>query len=219
MGACRENELKVLVDEITQGDGEAKTLAGDVTSEDYAKALVDLAVSEYGKLDTAFNNAGILGDIIATTEKTKEDWQHELNTNLTSGFLGAKYQVLAMEKAGGSIIFTSSFVGYTAGMPQMAAYATSKAGLICLTKALVGEYGSQGIRVNALLPGGTATPMAKEFGDSPDVTEFVNNLLALKRQAQPEEIAQAALYLASDAASFVTGTAMLVDGGVSISKS
>jgi len=97
----------------------------------------------------------------------------------------------------------------------MAAYATSKAGLIGLAKSLAGEYGPQGIRVNALLPGGTITPMAKEFGE---VAEFVNNMHTLKRQAQPEEIAKAALYLASDAASFVTGTAMLVDGGVSICR-
>lgn len=218
VGARRENALNALVEEIEQDGGKAIALVGDVTSEDYAKALVDLAVREYGGLNIAFNNAGILGDIIATTKKTKEDWQHELDTNLTSGFLCAKHQIPAMEQAGGSIIFTSSFVGYTAGMPQMAAYATSKAGLIGLTKALAGEYGAQGIRVNALLPGGTLTPMAKEFGEGTEVTEFVNNMHALKRQAQPEEIAQAALYLASDAASFVTGTAMLVDGGVSISK-
>ncbi len=103
-------------------------------------------------------------------------------------------------------------------MPQMAAYATSKAGLIGLTKALAGEYGAQAIRVNALLPGGTITPMAQEFGNSPEITEFVNNMHALKRQAEPKEIAQAALYLASDASSFITGTAMLVDGGASICK-
>lgn len=218
VGARRKNELDALVQEITHDGGEAKALAGDVTSEDYAKALVDLAVSTYGRLDIAFNNAGILGGIIATTQKTKEDWQHELNTNLTSGFLGAKHQIHAMEKAGGSIIFTSSFVGYTAGMPQMAAYATSKAGLIGLTKALAGEYGSQGIRVNALLAGATITPMADEFGTDPEIIQFVEHMHALKRRATPEEIAQAALYLASDAASFVTGTAMLVDGGVSIAK-
>ena len=100
----------------------------------------------------------------------------------------------------------------------MAAYATSKAGLIGLAKSLAGEYGPQGIRVNALLPGGTITPMAKELGEGPEVAEFVNNMHALKRQAQPEEIAKAAHYLASDAASFVTGTAMLVDGRVSICR-
>ena len=123
-----------------------------------------------------------------------------------------------MAKNGGSIIFTSSFVGYTLGMPQMADYAASKAGLIGLTKALATEYGAQAIRVNALIPGGTDTPMAREFGESPEVLEFVRNMHALKRTARPEEIAQAALYLASDVSRFTTGTAMLVDGGVSICK-
>jgi NAD(P)-dependent dehydrogenase (short-subunit alcohol dehydrogenase family) len=112
VGARRENELNVLVNEVKQDGGEAIALAGDVTSEDYVKTLVELAVSEYGRLDVAFNNAGILGDIIATTKKTKEDWQHELNTNLTSGFLGAKYQIPVMEKTGGSIIFCRIFGGY-----------------------------------------------------------------------------------------------------------
>lgn len=218
VGARRESELNTLVDEIIQLGGKAKALPGDVTSENYNKALVDLALNEFGQLDIAFNNAGILGGTIATDEKTKVDWDHELNTNLTSGFLAAKHQIPAMKKNGGSIIFTSSFVGYTVGMPQMAAYATAKAGLIGLTKALAAEYGPLGIRVNALLPGGTETPMAKEFGDSPEIIEFVNNMHALKRQAKPEEIAGSALYLASDASSFTTGTAMLVDGGVSICK-
>ena len=123
-----------------------------------------------------------------------------------------------MLKSGGSLIFTSSFVGYTIGMPQKADYAASKAGLIGLTKALASEYGASGIRVNALLPGGTDTPMNREFGDSSEIVELVKNMHALKRTATPEEIAQSVLYLASDASSFTTGTAMLVDGGVSICK-
>jgi len=218
VGARRVKELNDLVDEIKIAGGQAVALAGDVTSETYAKALVALALEKYGRLDVAFNNAGILGKSIATSEKEKEDWDHEIATNLTSGFLGAKHQIPAMQDKGGSIIFTSSFVGFTAGMPQMAAYAATKAGIIGFAKALAGEYGAQGIRVNALLPGATDTPMAADFGDSPEVIEFVKNLHALKRTAQPEEIAQSALYLASDASSFTTGTALLVDGGVSISR-
>lgn len=100
----------------------------------------------------------------------------------------------------------------------MAAYSASKAGGIGLTKALAIEYGAESIRVNALVPGGTDTPMADAFGSSPEVIEFVKQIHALKRTATPEEIAKSALYLASDASSFTTGTAMLVDGGVSISK-
>ncbi len=216
--ARRKNELEKLVDEITQNDGEAISLAGNVTNESHHKELVNFAIRHFGKLDIAFNNAGTLGDIGATSDITLASWENTISTNLTSAFLGAKYQLPAMTKSGGSIIFNSSFVGYSIGMPQMAAYAASKAGMIGLTKALAAEYGSQGIRINSLLPGGTDTPMAKAFGDSPEVITFVRNMHAMKRTASPEEIAQSALYLASDMSRFTTGTAMLVDGGVSISK-
>jgi len=217
ISARKQMALDLLAEEIVQAGGEAKALAGDVASETYAKALVDFTLKEFGQLDIAFNNVGTLGARGETPEIKLEDWEQTLRTNLTSGFLGAKYQLPVMAK-GGSIIFTSSFVGYTIGMPQIASYAASKAGLIGLTKALATEYSAHGIRVNALLPGGTDTPMSREFGDSPDVVEFVRNMHALKRTAKPEEIAKSALYLASDASSFTTGTAMLVDGGVSMCK-
>ncbi len=218
VGARRKQKLDELVDIIKEEGGKAIALAGNVTNEEYAKALVELAVSEFGSLDIAFNNAGILGVSGSTPDITLEEWNNTINSNLTSAFLGAKYQLPEMLEKGGSLIFTASFVGCTVGMPQMASYSASKAGLVGLTKSLATEYGANAIRVNALLPGGTDTPMAKEFGDSPEVIEFVNNIHALKRRASPEEIAQSALYLASDASSFTTGTAMLVDGGVSISK-
>ena len=123
-----------------------------------------------------------------------------------------------LERKRGSLIFTSTFVGHTAGMPGVAAYAASKAGLIGLTQALAVEFGPKGIRVNALLPGGTETDMAKPMIGTPEQRAFVVNMHALKRIAAPEEIAQSALYLASDASSFTTGSAMLVDGGVSINR-
>lgn len=125
-----------------------------------------------------------------------------------------------MKRGGGSIIFTSSFVGYTVGMPNMSAYAASKAGQIGLVKALASELGAKGVRVNAILPGGTDTPanVANAPGAAPGVRTFVEGLHALKRMAAPEEIARTVLYLASDASSFMTGTALLVDGGVSINR-
>ena len=217
VGAQREKELHALVSEINEAGGEAVALAGDVTKESYNKALVDLAIASFGKLDIALNNAGTLskGGI---TELSIEDWQATIETNLSSAFLAAKYQIPAMLKQGGSIIFTSSFVGHSVGMPGMAAYSASKAGQIGLMKSLASEYGPQGIRVNAILPGATQTPMAEEFGTDPSVIEFVSNMHALKRQAEPEEIARSVVYLASDASSFTTGTAMLVDGGVSVCK-
>jgi len=218
VAARRERKLTELVEEIVKNGGSAKALAGDVRSETYANALVDLAVREFGELNIAFNNAGILKEFVDTTSVSLEDWNDTIESNLTSAFLGAKYQIPAMLNSGGSIIFTSSFVGNTMGMPQMAAYAASKAGIVGLTKSLASEFGTKAIRVNALLPGGTDTPMGDVIGDTPEVVEFVKNLHALKRTASPEEIAQSALYLAADVSSFTTGTAMLVDGGVSISK-
>ena len=218
VGARRADALEQLKEEITRTGGDATALAGDVTSEEYVKALVQCALQRYSRLDIAFNNAGMLGSATSAPELSREEWTRIVDTNLTSGFLCAKHQLPALLETRGSMIFTSSFVGVTIGMPQTPAYSATKAGLVGLSKALAAEYGPQGVRVNALLPGGTETPMAGEFGDSPEVVEFVNNIHALKRRARPEEIAQSALFLASDMSSFVTGTAMLVDGGVSIAK-
>jgi NAD(P)-dependent dehydrogenase (short-subunit alcohol dehydrogenase family) len=181
--------------------------------------LVDAAVERFGGLDIAINNAATLGPIGDFGQISLADWRHTLDVNLTSAFLAASHQIPAMLARGaGSLIFTSSFVGHTAGFPGMAAYSASKAGLIGLTQVLAAEYGPRAIRVNALLPGATDTEMSREFTKTPEVRAQIASLYALKRMAKPEEIAQAALFLASDAASFITGTAMLVDGGVSINR-
>lgn len=219
VGARRQPELDALVDEINQAGGQAVALAGDVVDEAYAQALVELATGRFGGLDVAFNNAGVTGAMGATPDVSLSGWESTLRTNLTSAFLGAKYQLPAMQaRNGGSLIFTSTFVGYTVGLPGMAAYAAGKAGLIGLTQALAAEFGPQGIRVNALLPGGTDTPMGRAFANTPDTLAFVQGLHALKRLAQPDEIAKSALYLASEASSFTTGSALLADGGVSINR-
>ena len=219
VAARRQAELDALVEEIARGGGHAVALAGDVKDEAFAQALVDLAKAQFGGLDVAFNNAGTMGETGATPDVSLSEWEDTIRTNLTSAFLGAKYQLPAMlERNGGSLIFTSTFVGYTVGFPGTAAYAASKAGLIGLTQTLASEFGAKGIRVNALLPGGTDTPMGRAFASTPEALAFVQGLHALKRMALPDEIAQSALYLASDASSFTTGTALLVDGGVSITR-
>lgn len=219
VAARRQTELDDLVSEITTAGGSAVAVAGNVRDEAYAQSLVKLAVDEYGGLDIGFNNAGTLGEMGPVGTLTLEGWTETLETNLTSAFLGAKYQVPAMvERGGGSLIFTSTFVGHAAGMPGMTAYAASKAGLIGLMQVLATEYGPSGIRANALLPGGTDTPMGQTVANSPESLAFVEGLHALKRIARPEEIAHTALHLASDASSFTTGASIAVDGGVSINR-
>ena len=178
-------------------------------------------MAKFGGLDIAFNNAGGTGEMAPGPDISTAGWRETLDINLTSAFLGAKHQLPAMvARGGGSLIFTSSFVGYTAGFPGMAAYAASKAGLIGLTKVLAVEFGARKVRVNAVLPGGTDTPasVTNAPGSGPEVLAFIEGLHALKRLAKPEEIARSVLHLASDASSFVTGSAFLVDGGVSISR-
>jgi NAD(P)-dependent dehydrogenase (short-subunit alcohol dehydrogenase family) len=221
VSARREPELDALVAEIEEAGDDAVAVPGDVRDEALAKALVETAVGRFGGLDVAFNNAGVIGEMAPVFELSLAAWREVIETNLTSAFLGARHQVPAMiERGGGSLIFTSTFVGYTAGLPGMAAYAASKAGLIGLTQVLAAEFGAKGIRANAILPGGTDTPasITNAPGAGPEVLAFVENLHALKRMARPEEIARSVLHLASDASSFMTGAAVLVDGGVSINR-
>ncbi len=211
--------LDELAGVIQKHDGEVICVAGDVRREAFAVELVEAAARRWGRLDIAFNNAGTLAGSGPTSQIPEIDWRMALDTNLSSAFFGAKHQIPAMlASGGGSVIFTSSFVGHTAGFPGTAAYAATKAGLIGLTQALATEFGPNGLRVNALLPGGTETPMAREMNGTPEAMAQVARLHALKRIARPEEIAQAALFLASDDSSFMTGSAMLVDGGISINR-
>lgn len=216
LGSRRSDNLEIITERISSRGGQAVYLAGDVRDEGYAQALVDLALGAFDSLDGAFNNAGTVGAMGPVGEMELADWNDVLATNLTSAFLAAKAQapVLAA-RGGGSIVFTSSFVGYSnAGLPGMAAYAASKAGLIGLTQSLAADHAGANVRVNALLPGGTITPMGGE--GNPDVLAFVAGLHPMKRMAAPLEIAQAALFLLGDRSSFMTGSPMIVDGGVSV---
>ena len=143
--ARRQPELQALVAEIEQDGGQAIALAGDVRDEPLARALVETATARFGGLDIAFNNAGMTGDPCALPDLSLQAWQEAIATNLTSAFLGAKHQIPALlARGGGSLIFTSTFVGYTAGLPGMGAYAASKAGLVGLTQVIAAEYGPRG---------------------------------------------------------------------------
>lgn len=211
--------LNEVAQQIRQRGGRVTALAGDVGDEAHQRRLVELAFTTFGGLDGAFNNAGTLGAMGPTPSLALEDWQRTVHINLTAAFLAAKHQVPALLARGsGSLVFTGTFVGHTVGFPGAASYAASKAGVVGLVQALATEFGPQGLRVNALLPGGTDTPMGREMNNTPEALAAVAGLHALKRLAQPEEIARAALFLVSGQSSFMTGAAMLVDGGVSVNR-
>ncbi|WP_223266928.1 SDR family oxidoreductase [Luteimonas gilva] len=219
LAARSAGPLRTLADEISAAGGSATARAGDVRDEDFAASLARAALEAYGGLDIAFNNAGAIGQMGATPEIGREGWNEAIDTNLTGSFLCAKHQLpLMVERGGGSMVFTSSFVGHTASFPGVAAYAASKAGLIGLMQTLAVEFGPRGVRVNALLPGATDTLMYRQMIDTPEAREFITGLYALKRIATPEEMARSVLYLAGDDSSFVTGTAFAVEGGVSINR-
>lgn len=215
IGARREPQLKELKDQIELAGGNAVHLAGDVTSSGYAFDLVDVALSKFGGLDGAFNNAGIMGENTSVPEMSEENWQRVIDTNLSSAFYASRAQIPALQKqGGGSLVFTSSFVGFSnGGMPGKGAYAASKAGMIGLVKSMASQHAAQGIRINALLPGATLTEM---LGDDQDTHNFIADLAPVKRLASAREIAQGAVYLLSDRSSFVNGTPFIVDGAMSV---
>lgn len=208
--ARRSALLDAVAKEIRQSGGRAEFVAGDITQAETHEQLIEAANSRFGGLDIAINNAGIVGALKPLAEMSLEEWQTTLDTNLEAAFLGARSQIPAMlHRGGGSIVFTSSFVGTSVGLPGMSAYGAAKAALMGLVKGITADYAAQGIRANALLPGGTDTDIA---GDQ-STKDWAAGLHAMKRIAQPEEIASAALFLASPMSSFVTGSALFADGG------
>ena len=210
INARGKQALEQVADEISAQGGQAYAITGDVRSPETHKSIVFSAQDRFGGVDIAFNNAGMTGQIKPLAHIEPQDWHSVLDANLSSAFLGARYQIPAMlARGGGSLIFTSSFVGTSVGLAGMSAYGAAKAGLMGLVKGITADYADKGIRANALLPGGTDTAMA---GDETQ-KEWAAGLHALKRIASPDEIAQAALFLASSMSSFVAGSALFADGG------
>jgi NAD(P)-dependent dehydrogenase (short-subunit alcohol dehydrogenase family) len=189
----------------------------DVSKPQDAERMVQTAVKEYGKLNVLLNNAAIqiMAKLVDTTE---EVWDQIQSVNLKGMFLGCKYAIPAMLHAGGgSIINMSSGLGFI-GDPDLVAYGASKGGIIAFTKAAAMGYGPNNIRVNCICPGDVNTPMVQEYFDSlPDPAGFrkeVYSKFALRRIGEPREIAQLALFLASDASSFMTASVVVIDGGL-----
>lgn len=193
--------------------GKAIGVQADVTNEQQVLAMVTATIKEFGRLDCAHNNAGISGTMTAFTDLTLDDWNHMIAINLTSVFLSMKHEIPAMlASGGGAIVNTSSGAGVVgfAGLPH---YVAAKHGVVGLTKTAALEFTKNNIRVNAVLPGTTNTPMIQQFTNSnPDIAKLIAKSVGRGSLGQPEEIAQAAVWLCSDRASFVSGDSMLVDG-------
>jgi NAD(P)-dependent dehydrogenase (short-subunit alcohol dehydrogenase family) len=188
----------------------------DLASEDAVKALVEHAVTTHGRLDGAFNNAGLEQCAKPLHELSLEEWDRALRVDLTSVFLCIKHQVMAMLKSGGgSIVNTASSLGQVA-IANASEYIAAKHGVVGLTRAAAAEYGRQGIRVNAVLPGIVLTPMISRLVSDPAFAAFFDKVKErhpIGRFGEPREIGEAVKWLLSDEASFVNGSAFAVDGG------
>jgi NAD(P)-dependent dehydrogenase (short-subunit alcohol dehydrogenase family) len=199
---------------LSQG-GEATFVHCDVSRADQVEELIRRTVSTYGRLDAAHNNAGIPGIRVPVAEFPEDEFDRVISINLKGVWLCMKYEIPQMlEQGKGSIVNTSS-IGGLIGMKGGAAYGTAKHGVVGLTKTAALEYATQGIRVNAVCPGAVRTALSEELmRNDPDREAWYMSIQPIGRFGTTEEIAEAVLWLSSDAASFVTGVAFPVDGGV-----
>ena len=225
VAARRADEGEGVAHEIAAGGGRAIFVQTDVADAAAVERLVERVAGEFGRLDCAFNNAATEGVLKPTTEVTEAEYDAVMAANLKGVWLCMKYeirQMLRQAPAGGAIVNTSSVNGL-GGVAAGGIYAATKAGVLALTKSAAQEYGASGIRVNALVAGSYRTPMRERVfelvsGGNPEVAaaaeQQLNQLIPLRRPGDPVEAAEVALWLCSDAASYVTGHSMIADGGM-----
>lgn len=205
--------------EIRESGGDALYCHADVSKARDVAAVVGTAIDNYGRLDVLLNNAAI--QILSKlTDTREEDWDRIQSVNLKGVFLGCKYAIPVMIRSGGgSIINMASVLGFV-GDPDLAAYCAAKGGVIALTKTAALTYGPQGVRVNCICPGDVDTPLVQDyFNKAPDPKTLraeISSKYALRRIASPDEVARVAAFLASDDSSFVTGSTIVVDGGLTV---
>ncbi|MCE2391960.1 MAG: glucose 1-dehydrogenase [Proteobacteria bacterium] len=206
--------VRTTAERVRAAGGEALAVEADVSRSADVQALVGEALSAYGRLDCAYNNAGMSGPAHSVAEMPEEQFERALDVMLKGVFLCMKYELPPMLGRGsGAIVNCASGAGLI-GFPGQSGYVAAKHGVIGLTKAAALEYSASGIRVNAICPGTARTGIVEQWvGDNPELEREVTALHPIGRIAEPEEIAQAALWLCTERASFVTGSALSVDGG------
>jgi NAD(P)-dependent dehydrogenase (short-subunit alcohol dehydrogenase family) len=203
-----------LADELSRTQRTCSYVHADVSKESDVEAMVHVALAQYGRLDVLFNNAGIEGEQAPTADAALDNWERVMGINLRGVFLGCKYGIQAMLRSGGGAIVNNASVAGLVGFAGIPAYAASKGGVVQLTRTAALEYATQGVRVNCVCPGVIDTPMVQRFthGD-PTATAQMAAMEPVGRMGQAREVAQLALFLASERASFITGAVIPVDGG------
>jgi NAD(P)-dependent dehydrogenase (short-subunit alcohol dehydrogenase family) len=200
---------------ITEAGGQARAVRADVASEADVAAMVKAAVNAFGRLDCAFNNAGIGGGQHPVHEWDLADFRRVLDVNLIGVWLCLKYEVPVMLEQGSGAIVNNASVAGLRGAMALAPYAASKHGVIGLTRTAAREYAGRGVRVNAVCPGFTDTPILKGLGEDPELMQRIVGQIPIQRLGRPEEVAAAVLWLCCDASALAVGQAMVLDGGFS----
>ena len=199
------------------GQQAGRFIKADVTRLDDMEAAVKSAVEVYGRLDIAFNNAGIEAVSAPLGEVEPKDWERVLSVDLTGVYFSMKAQIPIMVAQGGGVIVNTGSTAAIAGVPSISPYVAAKHGVVGLTKAAALEYAKAGIRVNAVLPGPVDTPLIQRVhGRNPGFATMIEQIVPLGRTGKPEEIADAVLFLSSDMATYITGHALVVDGGMTV---
>jgi NAD(P)-dependent dehydrogenase (short-subunit alcohol dehydrogenase family) len=215
IAARRVTEGEETVRQIVEAGGEAIFVKTDVTQAKEVQALVDRTLEQYGRLDAAFNNAGS-GKGVRLIDLTEEEWEQEIAVNLKSVWLCLKYQIPAMLKSGKGAIVNMASQGAILGVPNYTAYGAAKGGAAALTRAAAAEYAAEGIRINAISPGAIETEL---WANAPaGMLEQVAAGIPMQRVGQPQDIAETVVWLCSDAAGFITGQNIAIDGGYTTSN-
>jgi NAD(P)-dependent dehydrogenase (short-subunit alcohol dehydrogenase family) len=199
---------------VRRSGGAATFVRADVSRDAECKAMVETALSRHGRLDVAFNNAGIGGSGFALLDEDESTFDRMIAINLKGVFNCLRHEIAAMLKTGGGTIVNTGSVAGLVGNPGLSSYCAAKHGVIGLTRAAALDYIGRGIRINAVCPGATRTPLLEAWFQDPAVERHVMSLHPIGRIASPDEIANAALFLASEESSFMVGCAMPVDGGL-----